>query len=72
MCGSHPEGTPASHDFLIILRCGELPKLTEASSHESLSPGSTVEALDLNVEDEILIKPLHSSILGQDFCFEVR
>ncbi|CAF89907.1 unnamed protein product, partial [Tetraodon nigroviridis] len=49
----------------------ELPKLKEASSHESLCPGSTVEALDLNAEHEILIRPLHSSILGQDFCFEV-
>lgn len=66
-----PDGSPPSHEFLIIVRCGELPKLKEAGSHESLSPGSTVEALDLNVEDQISIKPLHSSILGRDFCFEV-
>lgn len=66
-----PDGTPPSHQFLIIVRCGELPKLKEASSHESLSPSGTVEALDLNVEDQISIKPLHSSILGRDFCFEV-
>lgn len=69
--GGRPDGTPPSHEFLIVVRCRELPKLKEASSHESLSAGSTVEALDLNVEDEILVKPLHSSILGQDFCFEV-
>lgn len=66
-----PDGTPPSHEFLVIVRRRELPKLKEASSHESLCPGSTVEALDLNAEHEILIRPLHSSILGQDFCFEV-
>ncbi|KAM4774133.1 ras GTPase-activating protein nGAP-like isoform 2-T2 [Cyanocitta cristata] len=50
----------------------ELPKLKESRSHESLlNQGSTIETLDFAAEEAVSVKPLHNSILGRDFCFEV-
>ncbi|XP_053806686.1 ras GTPase-activating protein nGAP isoform X1 [Vidua chalybeata] len=50
----------------------ELPKLKESRSHESLlNQASTIETLDFAAEEAVFVKPLHNSILGRDFCFEV-
>uniref|UniRef100_A0A8C6UWM4 RAS protein activator like 2 n=1 Tax=Neogobius melanostomus TaxID=47308 RepID=A0A8C6UWM4_9GOBI len=38
---------------------------------ESVSPAGAVESLDLGPEQDVTVKPLHSSLLGHDFCFEV-
>lgn len=60
--------------FLSSLSCRprELPKLKESRSHETLlNQASAIETLDFAAEEAVFVKPLHNSILGRDFCFEV-
>ncbi|XP_077580300.1 ras GTPase-activating protein nGAP isoform X1 [Stigmatopora nigra] len=49
-----------------------LPQLKESTSRESLTnPGGAPEALELDGVDAVAVRPLHASVLGRDFCFEV-
>ncbi|CAL1580637.1 unnamed protein product [Knipowitschia caucasica] len=38
---------------------------------DCVSPAVAVETLDLGQDQDVSVKPLHSSLLGQDYCFEV-
>ncbi|XP_073444867.1 RAS protein activator like-3 [Dendrobates tinctorius] len=46
-------------------------QLEERSLHGSHESLGCVDILDLNNEKDVIIRALHSSILGEQFCFEV-
>uniref|UniRef100_A0A8C6Y7T9 RAS protein activator like 2 n=1 Tax=Naja naja TaxID=35670 RepID=A0A8C6Y7T9_NAJNA len=53
-------------------RSSGLSKLKQSFSHESLlSPGGSIETFDFGTADNVFVMPLHSSIIGRDFCFEI-
>ncbi|XP_078605554.1 disabled homolog 2-interacting protein-like isoform X8 [Branchiostoma floridae x Branchiostoma japonicum] len=66
-----PKHTRAAH-VATSLSAFIVSRLKTSRSHESLlsSPSHAVESLDLAGED-VQINPIHSSILGQDHCFQV-
>uniref|UniRef100_UPI00398EEB97 ras GTPase-activating protein nGAP-like isoform X2 n=1 Tax=Pristiophorus japonicus TaxID=55135 RepID=UPI00398EEB97 len=46
--------------------------MSDAISYESLTESlNPIEKLDLTNETNVIVRPLHSSILGERFCFEV-
>ncbi|XP_067829100.1 ras GTPase-activating protein nGAP-like isoform X2 [Heptranchias perlo] len=67
---SQPE-TPQSPNEKSTRR-PSIQNLKEAVSYESLTGSlNPIETLDLTNETNVIVRPLHSSILGERYCFEV-
>lgn len=56
----------------VLMSLSYLVYLRVYSSRESVSiPVSVVGSLDLSADTSTVIRPVHSSILGEKYCFEV-
>ncbi|XP_078091138.1 ras GTPase-activating protein nGAP-like [Mustelus asterias] len=54
------------------IRHVSIHRLSKTVSYESLTGSlNPIETLDLTNETNVIIRPLHSSILGERYCFEV-
>ncbi|XP_077418062.1 disabled homolog 2-interacting protein [Vanacampus margaritifer] len=53
------------------LVCRRAMRGLRRASQESVLGGGGVASLELKMDQSVIIKPVHSSLLGQDYCFEV-
>ncbi|XP_070760175.1 disabled homolog 2-interacting protein-like [Enoplosus armatus] len=66
---SRPSSVKADQSNIADTRC--VMQRLRCGSQESLLSAGCVSSLELRMDQSVLIKPVHSSLLGQDYCFEV-
>uniref|UniRef100_A0A3Q2YTC5 Disabled homolog 2-interacting protein-like n=1 Tax=Hippocampus comes TaxID=109280 RepID=A0A3Q2YTC5_HIPCM len=66
--GSHPKIFRQSNACLVSRR---VMRRLHCASQESVLGDGGVASLELKMDQSVIIKPVHSSLLGQDYCFEV-